>query len=128
MNKVVIALAGISVILFSGCASIMNGTQQTIQVLTPPVKNAECTLENDKGKWQLNTPGMVMVRRSEKPLIVTCEKEAFHKKSKTVKSELSKMVYGNILVGGGALGGTVDRTNGSAFVYPIQISVPMVAK
>lgn len=128
MKKSTLLFTCVSICLFSGCTTILNGTNQNIRVLTPPTTDAQCTLENDKGKWHINkTPGHIVVRRSDKKLLITCEKKAFDKKSVSVKPTLSNLVYGNLLFGG-VIGGTIDRQNGSAYDYPSEINVPLNAE
>ena len=121
-------LVFVGVSQLSGCATILNGTNQNITVLTPPTSDAQCALENDKGKWHINTtPSQIVVRRSDKNLRITCEKNEFNKKTISVKPELSNIVYANILFSG-VVGGTIDRTNGSAYSYPSEINVHLNAE
>jgi hypothetical protein len=39
------------------------------------VDKAKCTLKNDRGSWQADSPGVVAVRRSSEDLMVECKKE-----------------------------------------------------
>lgn len=118
-------LLSVSVSGLVGCATIVNGPNQTIKVLTPPVNDAQCAVENDKGKWLIDkTPDTVVVKRSAKNLLVTCKKAQLSKQSISITPELSKVTYLNILFGG-FLGGVVDRANGSAYEYPSEITVPL---
>ena len=50
------ALAALGVAL-SGCASIVEGTTQMVQVSTPPVDGAACTLTSSEGVYTVTTPG-----------------------------------------------------------------------
>lgn len=50
--------------LFSGCASIVNGQNQSISIDTPGCSPANCKLTNDKGTWFVTTPDSVTVRRA----------------------------------------------------------------
>lgn len=128
MKNIYALLMFVSVSVISGCATIINGPNQNITVLTPPVSDAQCTLENDKGRWVIDkTPGVIMVKRSEKELLVMCKKTEMGKRSVSVKPELSKVVYLNIIFGG-FMGGIVDRANGAAYEYPSEIRVPLAAK
>ena len=123
MKKTFAAL--ITVSLLTGCATVINGPNQTIMVSTLPTKDAQCSLENDKGKWQINTtPSPVVVRRSDKNLLVTCKTAAFDKTSQSIKSEQSMIVYANFLFTG-PVGGFIDRNNGSAYEYPSEIRIPL---
>lgn len=114
-----------SFIALTGCSTVINGTKQSISLETPPAKDARCNLTNNKGKWYVSsTPGSVVVHRSNKPLIVNCEKEGYKTTTQTVHSEAKAAVAGNILLGG-IVGAGVDMADGAAFRYPNLISVPM---
>lgn len=119
---VVIALAAVTL---TGCASIVNGTNQPVSVETGRVKGATCVLENNKGKWYVNsTPGSVTVHRSFNDLKVNCEKPGYKPASKSIASNTKAMVFGNAVFGG-VIGAGVDVANGSAYDYPTNINVPM---
>ena len=114
--------------IMSGCSSIINGTHQSISVLTPPTDHARCSLRNDKGTWFINrTPGSVVVHRSFNDLHVICEKKGFEKNTVSIKSKTKGMAFGNILVGG-VIGAGIDVANGSAYDYPQSIIVPLKPK
>lgn len=128
MKKILVLCMSVSISVMSGCATILNGPNQAITVLTPPVSDAQCSLENDKGSWLIDkTPGTIVVKRSYKNLLVTCKKTELRKHSISIKPELSKIVYLNILFSG-FMGSVVDKANGSAFEYPSEIKVPLAAK
>ncbi|MFJ1267922.1 hypothetical protein ACD661_05025 [Legionella lytica] len=126
MNKLaLVSSACFSLSLLTGCASIVSGNQQKITVLTPPVENARCALENNKGKWYVDhTPNSIVVHRSNKDLVLTCEKPGYEKSSTQVQSKLKGLIFGNIIFGG-VIGGGIDVATGSAFDYPKEIKVPM---
>jgi hypothetical protein len=111
--------------LLGGCASIVNGTQQSISVTTPPAAGAHCKLSNDKGVWYIpNTPGSVIVHRSYRDLDVSCAKPGYGASDKLVQSHTKGMAFGNVLFGG-VIGAGVDVANGSAYDYPQQVIVPL---
>ena len=122
MNKLVLlssACFGLS--LLTGCASIVSGNQQKITILTPPAQNAHCSLENNKGKWYVDrTPNSIVVHRSNKDLLLICEKTGYGKSSTKVQSKLKGLIFGNIIFGG-VIGGAVDVASGSAFDYPNEL-------
>lgn len=125
MKKIALLSATISFSLLTSCASVVNGTHQTISVLTSPEKEAQCTLTNNKGKWYLNkTPGSVVVHRSYNDLVVSCEKQGYATSIMQVKSKTKGAAFGNILLGG-AIGAGVDMANGAAYEYPLEIKVPL---
>ena len=68
--------ASIAIMLCTGCASIVSGTNQSLSMTTSSdgvdVQGATCQLDNDKGSWSVTTPGSVTVRRSFKDLRLAC--------------------------------------------------------
>ena len=131
LRRVGLALALSATALFSGCASIINGTQQSVSVVAKlsggePVIGAKCRLSNTKGEWFTDTPGSVTVHRSYGALTVDCD----HPQSTgtlEAKSTTKAMAFGNIIFGG-AIGATIDIANGSAYDYPQLLVVPMTSK
>jgi hypothetical protein len=111
--------------LLTGCASIVNGTNQSVSVNTQNAHGAECSLSNAKGKWYIsNTPGSVTVHRSYDALVVECRKNGYHTAVTNVQSTTKAMAFGNILFGG-VIGASVDMADGSAYDYPTSIDVMM---
>lgn len=116
-------------LLTSGCASIVNGQNQSLSVQTRSkvganVSGASCKLSNDKGTWFVTTPGTTTVHRSYENLLLTCEKEGFETGTLASKSSTKGMAFGNILFGG-VIGAGVDVSTGAAYDYPELIVVEM---
>ena len=106
--------------LAGGCASLVDGQNQSVSVLTPDCPGAACRLHNDKGRWYVaTTPASVVVNRSFADLVVNCSKVM-----KAFPSSTKGMAYGNILLGG-VIGAGVDVINGAAYDYPQELSVPL---
>ena len=111
-------------LLLTGCASITNGTTQTIALSTSPVQKAHCTLQNSKGSWAVpETPSSVKVHRDFGNLTINCRKHTLHGK-KVVESSTKKMVFGNAIFGG-VIGAGVDTSDGAAYSYPNSVNVRM---
>ncbi len=109
----------------TGCASIVNGTHQKVEISTPPARGAYCNLSNSKGSWVLkSTPGTVKVHRAFDALNIKCHKKGFNDADKIVNSHTKAMAFGN-LVFGGIIGAGVDTGDGAAYNYPEFINVPM---
>jgi hypothetical protein len=123
-KKLMLAGAFLSFIILSGCASIVNGQNQSVSVDTPGCSPANCELTNDKGKWFVTTPGTVTVRRAFGNMEVACSKAGFATVSSSVASSTKAMAFGNILFGG-VIGAGVDMGTGAAYDYPPVISVPL---
>jgi hypothetical protein len=111
-----------------GCASIVNGQNQSVSVETRteagPVSGANCKLTNNKGTWFVTSPGSTTVQRSYEDLAVRCEKEAMEPGLASAKSSTKAMAFGNIIFGG-VIGAGVDISTGAAYDYPSLISVIM---
>lgn len=127
--KFVFKVAAIAAVTqFVGCASIVNGQNQSVSVealsSADKVTGANCKLSNDKGVWYVTTPGSTTVQRSFADLAVTCEKDGLAPGLLTAKSSTKAMAFGNILFGG-VIGAGVDMATGAAYDYPTLISVEM---
>lgn len=118
----------ICVLWLSGCASIVNGSNQVLSVETRDkgemVAGATCRLENPKGVFYVTTPGTITVHRAYDDLNIKCEKPGLPPGIATAKSSTKGMAFGNILFGG-FIGGGVDAATGAAYDYPSLITVMM---
>lgn len=125
-KKVVSLLIILSVSLLSGCASIFSSKYQHVSLETQDnqvqVDGAHCLLANNKGAWEVNTPGEVKIRKSPANLEIQCNKDQkeFHKA--VVGSDVKPLFFGNILIGG-LIGMVVDYVHGPGFGYPKEIVV-----
>lgn len=114
-----------AVALLPGCATIMEGTSQSVAVSTTP-PGAACTV--DRAGTRLgavpSTPGSLHLDKSKNDLTVACDKEGYQH---AVVSESPKFVgttFGNIIIGGG-IGAIVDAASGANYEYPSQIQVDL---
>lgn len=127
-TKTVAAAAIIISSLLTGCASIVNGSNQVVSVEArnkgEMVSGASCKLQNDKGVFYVTTPGTVTLRRAYDDLVVKCEKDNIMPGLATVKSSTKGMAFGNILFGG-IIGAAVDAGSGAAYDYPSLITILM---
>ncbi len=116
--------------LASGCSTLTGeGTSQNLSVMTYTADNkdligASCELKNDEGAWTAITPVTVMVRRSNKDLIVKCKSSGYTDADANVVSKTKANMWGNIIFGGG-IGAIVDHNNGSAYQYPPVLKLTM---
>lgn len=114
----------------SGCSTLTGeGTSQNLSVMTYTTDNkdligASCELKNDEGSWSAVTPATVMVRRSNKDLMVKCTKSGLTDARANVVSKTKANMWGNIIFGGG-IGAIVDHNNGSAYQYPPVLKLTM---
>lgn len=119
-------LAAVGVLALGGCASVVGGSTQTIAVQASapagPLAGALCRLGNDKGSWDVVTPGTVDVARSFAALAVRCEREGFEPAVTSVASSTQAVAFGNIVIGG-MIGAAVDVSTGAAYSYPDIVTV-----
>ena len=109
-----------------GCATIVQGTTQTVSVISKPEDGAKCDLKNSQGTWYVTTPGSVNVHKTKTDLNVFCKKEGVGTGSAVVVSKFGGTTFGNVLVGG-LVGVTVDAASGANFYYdsPIVVTLSM---
>lgn len=114
--------------LMTGCASIVNGSNQVVSVEAihngQQVTGATCQLVNPKGTFYVTTPGTVTIHRAYDDLNVKCDKEGLQPGMVAAKSSTKGMAFGNILFGG-FIGAAVDAGSGAAYDYPTLIRVIM---
>lgn len=125
-KKIAISLCLLSgLAMLAGCATIVDGTQQKVNVRTSPVGGARCYLENDKGRWYIpTTPATAVINRSYNDLHINCSKPGYRHGFTTVASKTKAMAFGNLIVGG-AIGAGVDILDGAAYDYPDNVHVDM---
>ena len=113
--------------LLSACATLVNGTSQTVTVSTTP-PGASCTL--DRMGTRIGaisvTPGSVHLDKSKNDLSVTCAKDGFQTATVSHAPNFGGATFGNIIAGG-VIGGVVDAASGANYSYPDDIRVDMAA-
>lgn len=119
------------VVLASGCASITSDKTQSLAVTAQTsdgklIEKAKCSLKNDKGNWQIETPGTVAVHRSAEDILVECKKEGLPDGIARGISRAAGGMWGNIVFGGG-VGAIIDHSNGTGYNYPNDLLVTMGA-
>jgi hypothetical protein len=120
-------ISSIFFLLLSGCATVMEGSDQNINIQTLNCDDAvvTCLVSNDDTAATVRPPGTVNVGKSSKPITVEC---ANKDKSVTgrvlVDSGYETMGLGNILLGG-IVGVGVDAATGAMWEYPSAVVVPL---
>lgn len=106
-RKLVVLVTLIVAIVFSGCATILDGKTQTINLMTSKPKTV------DINGQQFSAPGIVTLQRSNKDAIVNikeCNKQLVLQKS------VNPTFFVNIL-SGGAFGSTTDYSSEAMWKY-----------
>lgn len=119
-----LAMAGLT-----SCASIVDGTNQSLSLTTTDdsgaqLAGADCALKNGKGIWYVTTPGSVTVHQAYSALDISCTKSGYQTATDEVQSSMRPMYAGNIVFGG-IIGLGTDAATGAAYQYPQAITVPM---
>jgi hypothetical protein len=118
-----VALAALCFLL-PGCASIVEGTTQSVSIETTPVDGAKCVVSNPEGSVAVTTPGVAKVHKTKKDMDVECDKDGYKHASRIVPSHFEAATVGNVIAGGG-IGIIVDAADGASNSYPDDVSVTM---
>jgi hypothetical protein len=123
MKKVSVIAA--TLVILTGCASMLDSDVQTIQVVaTCNGKSipAQCSLENDKGYWEINAPGSVKINKDHSSLRVQCQSPYFRGNTVQLNSSPNSFMISNVLLGG-LVGAGVDTVTGKGFNYRSIVKV-----
>lgn len=126
MRNVKLILAALMLAtLASGCATIVEGTDQTVTVTSDP-SGASCELKRDGQVIGIvnPTPGSVQIDKSKKDISVQCVKEGYADAGGALGSDFQGMTFGNILFGG-LIGVAVDAGSGAMHEYEPLIHVEL---
>lgn len=109
----------------SGCATIIEGTDQPIGLITTP-PGATCNLTREgKVIAQISpTPGQIVIEKTKHDILIECNKEGYQRAQVIAKSTFSGTTFGNILAGG-IIGVVVDASSGANNEYPESITIQM---
>lgn len=115
-------------VLSTGCSTITQSEMQRVSVTAShegvPIKDAQCSLTNDKGAWSAAAPGQVDIRKSGENLNVICKKEGLVDGLLVAISRAAGSMWGNIVFGGG-IGALIDHNKGTGYDYPDSLPVVM---
>lgn len=108
--------------LTGACATVTQGTSQTIAVTTPNADGAQCVISNDSGRvlGRVTTPGEVRISRARSALEVRCERSGFEPGVAQVRSAISSRSRIQ-----SPIGYAVDGVSGAMWSYPTEVSVTM---
>jgi len=124
MRILTIAAIAATGIALSGCATIVDGSKQSVSVSTSPVQGAACTLHNSEGTWYVTTPGSVEVHKTKNDLEITCTKDGYQPGKQVASSKFGGATFGNIIAGG-IIGAGIDAASGANYYYDNPLTVPL---
>jgi hypothetical protein len=124
--KIAWQAAGLAMLAaLGGCASVTGGTSQSVTVTAvcegTIIKETSCSLVNDKGRWDIVTPGPLVLQKSITDLAVSCKK-AQARGTATFVSKPNGGVWGNAIAGG-LIGFAIDSATGAGYNYPEELAV-----
>lgn len=121
-GTLLLGLAGFA----AACATIVEGTDQTVSVTSEP-EGAVCKLTREgQTVGAINpTPGSIEVDRSSDDITVKCDLDGYLTSIGELPSEFEGMTFGNILFGG-IIGVVVDVSTGASSEYPESINIVMI--
>lgn len=118
--------AAAALLIASGCASIVKGTNQSVTVNTEP-PGANCLLSRDGQQIAVvnPTPGTIQVGKASGTISILCKKIGHQDAAGTLASSFQAMTFGNIIFGG-IIGVAVDAASGAMHEYPPMVTVTLV--
>jgi hypothetical protein len=116
-----------TVVLFSGCASIMNDSTHPMKIDAKTadgrlVSGADCKVTNDYGDNRFKSGDTIQARRSSKDLDIVCTDASAGTASGRAISRVNGGMFGNIILGGG-IGALIDHNKGTAYTYPTWVQL-----
>ncbi len=110
-------------LLTAACATVTQGTQQTLAVTTPNADGAQCVISNGDGRvlGTVTTPGSVQISRARSALDVRCERAGFGSGVAQVSSAFSSRSRIQ-----SPIGYAVDGLSGAMWSYPSEVLVTLI--
>jgi uncharacterized protein YceK len=120
-----LAVVVVIVAVLPGCATIMEGSSQSVSVSTTPA-GALCNV--DRAGTHIGTvaatPGSIHLDKSKNDLMISCTKEGFQPATLAQSPKFVGTTFGNI-VAGGLIGVAVDAASGANYEYPSDIHLDL---
>jgi hypothetical protein len=119
-------LPAAGLLLLAGCASIVEGSDQTITVSTNPPE-ADCApVREGNVIGRVNpTPGSVVIEKTKHDITITCTKSGYQEATYFNKSDIEGATFGNIVLGGG-IGWAIDSASGADNKYESPVNITLV--
>jgi hypothetical protein len=116
----------VSLIILSGCASIVEGRSEQVMINTSP-DNAKCSILR-KGESIATvpaTPGSALIEKTKDDITIHCVKQGYEDATFMDHSGIDSWTYGNIALGG-LIGWAIDSSAGADNYYdtPVNITLP----
>ena len=121
MKKLVALL--MTATILSGCASIIKGKTQNINVMTSDGSEVEATIFTKNGMRETKLPQLISVQKDSQDITIQVKDGKCNSETVSVaKSSIEPWFWGNLLTGG-ILGSTTDSTTGAMWKYDSTVVV-----
>ncbi len=124
MRKAIVSLTVAAAALTAGCASVVSGQEQALQI-NSNVSGADVLID---GVLVGKTPFSGQVKKGAKTTL-TVRKDGFKERTVQMSTEIEGAFWGNIIIGG-VLGSSTDYGTGAMYRYApnvIQVDLEPVA-
>lgn len=113
------------VFALTGCASLVEGTTQQINVTTDPA-GARCVLTRQGAVIATidSTPAAITVGKTRSDIAITCNRSGYKQASFVNHSGLAGAAYANALTIG--IGSAIDAASGSDNKYESVVTIPLI--
>lgn len=115
------------VLLLPACASIIEGTEQSIAIQSIPT-GADCRLLREgEVVASTTTLGWVVVEKTKLDITLECRKDGYEVATVELESGVEAATWANIALGGG-IGWAFDSATGADNKYPDYVKLRLIAK
>ncbi len=114
-------------LLLQACASIIEGTTQTIAIQSTPAGADWRLLREGMGRASVTTLGEVGVEKTKHDMTIECEKDGYEVTKVNLDSGIEAATWGNIILGGG-IGWAFDSAMGADNKYPDYVNLRLIPK
>lgn len=106
--------------VLAGCATVIEGQQQSISLRTPGAQDAECLFYNRDMRFMLRSGETRVINKSDSKLIADCRAAGNRRVEMVIEPALEKMAIGNVATG--VIPGVgYDHLSKGMYVYPTEI-------
>ena len=105
------------VLAVSGCASIIDGSHQNVNLMPSTSGKVTATVVSPSGVQEVTLPAVIHTERSKEDIVVKIEEsKCYEESTQTVQSSVNPIILGNVITGG-LWGSTTDFATGAAWEY-----------
>lgn len=115
------------VLSFSGCATIISGPREQINLRTSNGQEVKATVTTVEGTKDIILPTLLDTKRAKNPMVIDIKETNEYEKSTTlVPSKINPVFWVNIFAG--SFSSTTDYASGSMWQYDDTIIIPVQKK